>query len=82
MDHPEPFTPAQEDALRKVYGILSEHFHNALIVAGAKRDAPDNAPATHGNEVTRVLFVGSHKEALGNVTYASAYLGQCLRNFV
>lgn len=74
MNPSEPFTHAQLEAVKKAYGIISEHFHDALIIVGAKHDAPDNSPATHGFETTKIYFVGSHKEALANVIYANNYL--------
>lgn len=67
------FSPAQNEALRKAHSILSEHFHDALIVVGARIEPPDNEPATEGGECTRILNVGSHKEAIANCVLAHSY---------
>lgn len=74
MPDTDPFTHAQQEAVKKAYGIISEHFHDALIVVAAKHDAPDDAPANQTSETTRLYYVGSHKEALANVIYANHYL--------
>ncbi len=58
------FTPAQEEAIEKVYDILREHFEGSVFAVVANSEDSDS------EEISTVYFHGGRMQAIGLVTMA------------
>lgn len=61
------FTPAQDDAIKKAYSILGEHFDNALIAVSWE-------PEDSENDAFSLFYKGGWMAAIGLASMAKKQL--------
>ena len=70
MDANKTFTPAQEEALRKAYDLLGEHFDRVVMIVDTEVDGQTSDPG----DATDITWKGGFMAAMGMIHYAHARL--------